>query len=146
MDYTIAHRQKYLLANPEATLLTIEDLLDLGIPQDTIDASLHIVYGQRRLRLVNASHEYYKVPAVYEHNGSYIHLVSHLQKFKNVGPWSNEHIATSPGLSYRRLDLYLDSKDIDSLIAKGVDKLPKLSTSINTIAKEVHNDHNTNIN
>tara|TARA_R110000851_G_scaffold45642_14_gene111603 strand:- start:284 stop:661 length:378 start_codon:yes stop_codon:yes gene_type:complete len=125
MDYTKKQRQAY--RRPEE--LTINKLRLLGISEHSLTASIYYVYNKQRLRLVNTSQEVNRIPAIYEYS---IDTINHLQKFSNVSPWSNEFVdPKNLGTSYRRLDLYLDEKDIASLLpgkhTKDKYSLPKVN-------------------
>lgn len=119
IDLTIASLAQAMALSTPSTQLALEKAYEL------IASATYYSHGRLRVRLVNSdidiqSHR----PALYNYSPQ---TIKHLQQFRNVGPWSNEYIANSPHTNYRRLDLYLDPRDIATITSNSdTSSLPDL--------------------
>lgn len=96
--------------------------IDLTLDQGLIAQASYYSHGRLRVRLVNSDPSIQNKPALYEYSPQ---IIEYFQQFRNVGPWSNEHIANSPHTTYRRLDLYIDLRDIATLTSIDTTSLPE---------------------
>jgi len=118
MDYTKQQRQLTYSKSISHKRLTLERLEELGLPKEQLANSTYSIYGRLRLRLVNKTPGLNKVPALYPYSKV---VVNQLQGFYNVGPLTNETVSTQgKTMSLRKLDLYLDQEDIDSIVPQPI--------------------------
>ena len=111
IDITLDNLARALTTSTHS--LTIDLPVAMEKAYELIASATYYSHGRLRVRLVNSdidiqSHR----PALYNYSPQ---TIEPLQQVRNVGPWSNEYIANSPHTNYRRLDLYLDPRDIATI-------------------------------